>query len=1318
MNKQHVVDCEKLTVKINDSLQVVNAHKLSYRALTTTGMWLLVAFSVLLLGLSSAANATAPTVTTGAATGVTSSTATLNGTVNANNHNISKDGFNYGLTTGYGSSVNGAPYTVTTGAGTTNVSATVTGLTCNTTYHYRIWATNSNGTTNGSDATLTTSACPLTIVSINLAGASPTNAASVSWTVTFSQNVTGVSASDFTLVNSGLGGAPAITSVTGSGSTWTVTASTGTGSGTLGLNATSTTGTSPAVTGLPFTGQVYSINHIPPTVSSINLANTNPAYGVASVSWTVTFSESVTGVSASDFSLAITGLGGPPAITSVTGSGSTWTVTASTGTGSGSLGLNQTSSTGVTDAAGNTLTGTFTGQVYTVQAFCSPPSNIPAGVTVSCQCDTFGRASLNPSTIFGGNWNVSTGSTDTTGIVPYINSTTGLLRLTENTSNNAKAATVPGIFPAAGNYISVEFQEYAYDSTAPGNIGNCASNTGADGIAVTLSDYSVPPVPGGFGGSLGYAQRTDSTPNPPGFAGGWVGIALDDWGNYQNPTEGRILGPGPTCESVGARGPGTGVNGYRWMAGTGSNPGGLKIDNYTSTTPAPGYMYQVIVDATNSATGTINISVNRDSTTMNGANYTSLFGPFNAYTEANYALSQGWISQIVPNYWTISFTGSTGGSNNIHEIGSLRVCAQTIIPPTGGTASGFSAIDSAYPAASGSTVPAYPNFQTGHIYMKLMGTPFNLWVAALTSTGISTGYSSTSAKYVQVKLVDNSGSICGPDSARTCNSTCAALPAAETGTGATQIATFTKGGTTGVASPSPAFTLNSAWKDLIAVMQECTTSACTAFTATAPACSADSFSVRPTSITSVTSPDTNAGTGGTPTIIAGTGNFSLTANIAGVGTNPDGYTGVPQINSASVQAIIPPATVTGTLAGTFAAATSGSGSSTATGTTFTYSEVGAFQLLASDFTVPRIPGVYDTTWTAIDSDPTKNDCNTGTSAAAYSNTLDANGKYGCYFGITATAPSPAGGFGRFIPAYFNVTPTVQGCATFTYSGQPFAVTVTPFNGLAANTKNYVGALAKQVTISAPSGTANFTNNGILATGFALNSITNLVSGSTNLITNPLSGANPPMYYTFPGPGKETQPLTLTLRASDLDGVSSLGHTEGSTTIDSGRLHLLNAYGSELADLLMPMQVEYYSGTANGWIVNGSDTCSTVGLKALSYQTLPVGTTCVQDTGNPGFSGQGCATAGPVSEGYLQYPNLTNPNPITNTTIPIGSYDLYLKAPGAGNYGSVNVTASLASTMPWLEYDWKGTGTAIEPTGQAIFGQYRGSPRNIYLRELY
>jgi hypothetical protein len=117
------------------------------------------------------------------------------------------------------------------------------------------------------------------VQSMNRAGASPTNAASVDWTVKFSKSVTGVDSTDFELANSGLGGSPAITNVTGSGDTYTVTASTGTGDGTLGLNLVDNdsitdsagnklggTGTSGAGDG-SFTGQAYTIDRTAPTVT-------------------------------------------------------------------------------------------------------------------------------------------------------------------------------------------------------------------------------------------------------------------------------------------------------------------------------------------------------------------------------------------------------------------------------------------------------------------------------------------------------------------------------------------------------------------------------------------------------------------------------------------------------------------------------------------------------------------------------------------------------------------------------------------------------------------------------------------------------------------------------------------------------------------------------------------------------------------------------------------------------------------------------------------------------------------------------------------
>ncbi len=102
-----------------------------------------------------------PVVTTSAATGIGTTTATLNGTVNANNASTTVT-FEYGLTSVYGTTVT-ADQSPVTGITDTAVSSALTGLTPNTTYHYRVVGVNPGGTTNGADMTFTTAAAPPTV---------------------------------------------------------------------------------------------------------------------------------------------------------------------------------------------------------------------------------------------------------------------------------------------------------------------------------------------------------------------------------------------------------------------------------------------------------------------------------------------------------------------------------------------------------------------------------------------------------------------------------------------------------------------------------------------------------------------------------------------------------------------------------------------------------------------------------------------------------------------------------------------------------------------------------------------------------------------------------------------------------------------------------------------------------------------------------------------------------------------------------------------------------------------------------------------------
>ncbi|HLN21025.1 MAG TPA: hypothetical protein VK213_08040 [Bacteroidales bacterium] len=99
-------------------------------------------------------SATSEYATTLSATNVTSSRATFNGTVNANflPTNVT---FEYGTSLNYGMEIDASPKVIT-GNSNTNISASLTGLSAVTTYHFRVKIVNSSGTAYGSDMTIFT----------------------------------------------------------------------------------------------------------------------------------------------------------------------------------------------------------------------------------------------------------------------------------------------------------------------------------------------------------------------------------------------------------------------------------------------------------------------------------------------------------------------------------------------------------------------------------------------------------------------------------------------------------------------------------------------------------------------------------------------------------------------------------------------------------------------------------------------------------------------------------------------------------------------------------------------------------------------------------------------------------------------------------------------------------------------------------------------------------------------------------------------------------------------------------------------------------
>ncbi|MFM5501163.1 DUF6701 domain-containing protein [Aeromonas veronii] len=256
--------------------------------------------------------------------------------------------------------------------------------------------------------------------------------------------------------------------------------------------------------------------------------------------------------------------------------------------------------------------------------------------SLTCFNDNFSSGSLSSD------WVVKASSGSFT---PSIVS--GRLRLTQAAGNQSTSTTYQRLFPAANNLVTITFNHYAY------------GGSGADGMAVVLSDATVTPQPGAFGGPLGYGFK----PGIPGFAGGWLGVGLDEFGNYSG--EGGTSNVGQRRQSVVIRGSGSGTAGYRYLRGTCNN--GASNTNTACLNPrvdgngSANHKYQLTIDSR--VSGQSMVKVQRDT----GSGYVTLIDSFNAQTQSG--------QTQVPSDFLLSLTGSTGGSTNIHELDNVQICA-------------------------------------------------------------------------------------------------------------------------------------------------------------------------------------------------------------------------------------------------------------------------------------------------------------------------------------------------------------------------------------------------------------------------------------------------------------------------------------------------------------------------------------------------------------------------------------------------------------------------------------------------------------------
>jgi CSLREA domain-containing protein len=315
-----------------------------------------------------------------------------------------------------------------------------------------------------------------TVSSIVRDDASPTQATTVHFTVTFNESVTGVDTGDFTVTTASGTATGTVASVsTDSGISRTITVSSITGQGDLRLDVVDNDtiiGPTYNPLGGPGTGngsftsgEVYTIDRTAPTVLSITRLDPSPTRD-SFVRYNVVFSEPVSGVADDDFTLTKTGTLTGEAVSGVSGNGGgdIYMVGVDTGTGgggNGTLRLNLADDDSITDAAGNMLggTGTGNGNFTAGETYVIPPVVQSGQVLIS---EFRARGPQGEADEYVELYN----NTDTNITVLSTDSSSGWSLAA---SDGAIRATLPNgfVFPARSHYLVANGNGYSLGSVAP-----------------------------------------------------------------------------------------------------------------------------------------------------------------------------------------------------------------------------------------------------------------------------------------------------------------------------------------------------------------------------------------------------------------------------------------------------------------------------------------------------------------------------------------------------------------------------------------------------------------------------------------------------------------------------------------------------------------------------------------------------------------------------------------------------------------------------------------------------------------------------------
>jgi len=458
-----------------------------------------------------AASASAPTLTTSAATAIAQTTATLGG-------NISNFGSPSGSSPAYGfvyslTSANATPQLG--GTGTTTVvkgsaaftgayTSAVTGLSQNSNYSYQAYATNGTGTTYGGVQTFSTPAPTITTGTVTGAPVCVSSApASLTVNYTSAGSFTGTYSAELSDASGNFGSPVALTVTASTATSLTVTIPQGTANGSgYKIRVNNTT---PATTGS--SSAAFTINNlavsVAPATLTINLGQTNATALTATETPAATSRIWAYGTSASGpFSTTIGGQTG-------------------------------TSYTPQPANFGNVL-GTYYVVAVSTLGTCTVTS-APVAVTVDPATGPY--VSVNPSTLALGSVALNTPGTIQTYQVSGVNlGTTGItitppvgVEVSTNgfvTSANTNAS--PLTLPASGGSvanttISVRLAASASSTNVSSNITN-VSSTGSASVAVSGS--VAPPA------SACLSENFNSFTGSSGFTSGNTGWTATGLGNY------------------------------------------------------------------------------------------------------------------------------------------------------------------------------------------------------------------------------------------------------------------------------------------------------------------------------------------------------------------------------------------------------------------------------------------------------------------------------------------------------------------------------------------------------------------------------------------------------------------------------------------------------------------------------------------------------------------------------------------------------------------------------------------------------------------